>query len=140
MDIQCKKNKVFNLKHDIYTTDRITNEPIIIDTKYKILSDKDTDNKISDVSQQDMYQMLAYGIRRRCNNIHMIYPELWGSQEIDNISQRYMITDEFSRDNISIKVHRVPIYLHDCYGDYLNRANVKKTEDNLISCFYKILF
>jgi 5-methylcytosine-specific restriction enzyme subunit McrC len=44
----------------------------IIDAKYKIIENLD------DLSQGDVYQMLAYSVRYRCNNILLVYPKLLG--------------------------------------------------------------
>lgn len=46
---------------------------IIIDTKYKLLSNHDSKHG---VSQQDLYQMFAYARRYSVNDIILLYPEL----------------------------------------------------------------
>jgi 5-methylcytosine-specific restriction enzyme subunit McrC len=58
---------VFQIKNDIYIKDRL-----IIDTKYKIRY-KGTGLKAG-VSQSDLYQMIAYALRRGCKNVLLIYP------------------------------------------------------------------
>ncbi len=44
----------------------------VIDAKYKIIEDLDN------LSQGDIYQMLAYSVRYQCNNILLVYPKLLG--------------------------------------------------------------
>jgi 5-methylcytosine-specific restriction enzyme subunit McrC len=46
--------------------------PLLIDTKYKILDDKD---RRLGVSQSDFYQMHAYAHRYQCNRVVLIYPQ-----------------------------------------------------------------
>lgn len=58
---------VFQIKNDIYIKDRL-----IIDTKYKIRY-KGTGLKAG-VSQSDLYQMIAYALRRNCKEVLLLYP------------------------------------------------------------------
>ncbi|HTD98356.1 MAG TPA: hypothetical protein VK668_03685 [Mucilaginibacter sp.] len=58
---------VFKIRNDL-----IINNILIIDTKYKIRS-SNNDLK-GGVSQSDMYQMISYAIRRKCNKIILLYP------------------------------------------------------------------
>lgn len=64
---------VFEIKNDII----LQNPCLIIDTKYKI-RDK-TDNK-KGVAQVDMYQMLAYALRRKIHQVLLIYPKAKGKE------------------------------------------------------------
>ena len=59
--------QVFKLKHDII----LHGKDLIIDTKYKIREIKD--NK-KGISSNDIYQMLAYSIKRKTENVLLIYP------------------------------------------------------------------
>lgn len=65
--------KVFAIKNDII----LENPCLIIDTKYKI-RDK-TDNK-KGVAQGDMYQMVAYALRRKIHQVLLIYPKANGKE------------------------------------------------------------
>ena len=64
---------VFEIKNDII----LQNPCLIIDTKYKI-RDK-TDNK-KGVAQVDMYQMVAYALRRKIHQVLLIYPNANGKE------------------------------------------------------------
>ncbi|MHA4262899.1 McrC family protein [Bacillus cereus] len=105
---------VFLLRHDIYMrrkTEKNTDlNHMIIDMKYKILNG--IDNK-KGVAQEDLYQMVSYAIRRKCNFVHLIYPEIINHS--NPISKnKFLIKDEFSHENgtIEINIHTVPITLN----------------------------
>lgn len=59
----------FGLKPDIV----IDSGKIVVDTKWKILSEEKTQNG---VSQADMYQMYAYGTKYQdCEELYLVYPK-----------------------------------------------------------------
>lgn len=62
---------VFQTRPDLAfrTGDRF---PLLMDTKYKILDEKD---RRLGVSQSDFYQMHAYAHRYNCNRVVLIYPQ-----------------------------------------------------------------
>ena len=78
------KGHVFQLRPDIQLFSKIADkEPaIIVDTKYKLLSD-DGDKK-EGVAQSDLYQMNAYSKKFKCQNIILLYPQLFdqGSKDV----------------------------------------------------------
>ncbi len=61
-----------------------SNAFLIIDTKYKVL---DLTKKNQGISNSDIYQMLAYGLRGNCPKIVLLYPrpENFGSDDMDPI-------------------------------------------------------
>jgi 5-methylcytosine-specific restriction enzyme subunit McrC len=71
---------VFQLRYDILLRDRSSGQELIIDTKYKIRQKKDSKQGIR---QGDMYQMLAYAVRRGCDRVLLLYP---GDAPIDSFS------------------------------------------------------
>jgi 5-methylcytosine-specific restriction enzyme subunit McrC len=58
---------VFKIRNDL-----IINNKLIIDTKYKIRALND--GLKAGVSQNDMYQMLAYALKRKCIEVILLYP------------------------------------------------------------------
>ncbi len=61
----------FKLKPDI-VINKETDSVIVVDTKWKILSEEKTHHGIS---QSDMYQLFAYGTKyENCKNMYLIYP------------------------------------------------------------------
>jgi len=66
-----EKPKSFELKPDIAIEHH--SKLIIADTKWKILSEEKTN---AGVSQADMYQLFAYGIKyEKCKQLYLIYPK-----------------------------------------------------------------
>jgi 5-methylcytosine-specific restriction enzyme subunit McrC len=68
--------KVFKIKNDIYIKDKL-----IIDTKYKIRYF--ADDLKAGISQNDMYQMVSYAMRRNCKDVLLVYPESPNSLSTD---------------------------------------------------------
>ncbi len=94
------EQSVFQIKNDII----LQNPNLIIDTKYKIRDKKDSKKG---VSQTDMYQMLAYSIRREIDQVLLIYPKKGEkSSEVDI----FTIADKFANDKlITIKAADIDI-------------------------------
>lgn len=64
----CGGIPVFQIRNDIYIKDKL-----IIDTKYKIRAPGD--GRKAGVSQNDMYQVISYSLRRDCNQVLLLYPK-----------------------------------------------------------------
>jgi 5-methylcytosine-specific restriction enzyme subunit McrC len=60
---------VFQMRNDIW----LPETSVVIDIKYKIL-DNEPENIKSSILQSDLYQMLAYAVRRKATHVHLIYP------------------------------------------------------------------
>jgi len=81
----------FKLKPDI-VINKGTEDEIIADTKWKILSE---DKAHNGVSQADMYQLFAYGTKyEKCENMYLIYP-------LDKLSEEQGKHYHYFRDKIS---------------------------------------
>jgi len=88
-------NNTFLLKPDI-TTNCGDSMRVIIDVKYK--------NAGKNVSQVDIYQMLAYAVRYNCENIYLVYPKMMDSSIDGGILVDYKIKLEILNKDISIKI------------------------------------
>jgi 5-methylcytosine-specific restriction enzyme subunit McrC len=84
----------FLLKNDIL----LTTPKLIIDTKYKIRKKED---KKQGVAESDIYQMLAYAIKRPCENVLLIYPQINDNDSIE--PDAFTINSKFLTDEITIK-------------------------------------
>lgn len=95
-------NNKLQLIPDITITE---NEDIkyIIDAKYK---EVDINNNIN-VSQADIYQMLAYSIRYECNDIALIYPKFLGDVN-DRVIESEISIDTNYR-NVIIKIIKIDL-------------------------------
>ena len=88
----------FKLKYDILLEDRETGKKIIVDAKYKLRQDKG-DGKYG-ISQNDLYQMLAYAIRTYCQDIVLFYPT---KLKIPTGLNRFTISSSlFSDENVRV--------------------------------------
>lgn len=70
-DTYLDEDKAFNLKPDLWL--KTDHKSLIADTKYKIVYSDEKDPK-KEISQNDLYQMLAYAVRFEVNEIILFYP------------------------------------------------------------------
>jgi 5-methylcytosine-specific restriction enzyme subunit McrC len=71
--------QVFRLKPDLLFRQG-DSYPLLVDTKYKRLSN---DNQRLGISQSDFYQMYAYAHRYHCPRVVLIYPQTAGPLQAD---------------------------------------------------------
>ena len=83
--------KAFKIKPDIKISGT---DNIILDTKWKLLSDKKANNSIS---QSDMYQMYAYSKRYMAKYVYLLYPE---SPATELITRREYKANDKSIDTV----------------------------------------
>jgi 5-methylcytosine-specific restriction enzyme subunit McrC len=109
-------NNKLQLIPDITITE---NEDVkyIIDTKYKEI---DILNNIN-VSQSDIYQMLAYSIRYECNKIALVYPKFLGDINSKDIESETLIDTNYGQ--VIIKIIKVDLVTDKKeLGKMLNKA------------------
>ena len=100
-------DKIFQLKPDLVIESK--GERIIADTKYKKIYKNDSCDKKRGISQQDMYQMLAYAVRNKVRYIKLLYPATVMDSE-DEKNVHFEIKDEFADDGvITIDAFKLPI-------------------------------
>ena len=104
--------KTFGLKPDL-----ILNTPqkrIIADTKYKLVY-KDAGDPKNGIAQGDLYQVLAYAVRFKIDEVLLLYPDTIAHYQEQ--SAEYVIEDKFASDvNISIKACQLPVINHALFG------------------------
>lgn len=101
LDIQ----NTFKLKPDLWLETPTKN--IVADTKYKIVYGDKTDAK-NGISQSDLYQMVAYAIRFKIQEIILFYPNTMSQDNTH--SCQFDIEDTFAENlQISIKAFQLPI-------------------------------
>ena len=104
-DTYLDEGKAFNLKPDLWLK---TNEKsLIADTKYKIVYSDDKDPK-KGISQNDLYQMLAYAVRFEVDEIILFYPNTikQGQEEETELTIKDALADG---KEISIRAFQLPI-------------------------------
>jgi 5-methylcytosine-specific restriction enzyme subunit McrC len=130
----------FGLNPDLIL--KIGPKEIIADTKYKIVYKDERDPK-NGISQNDLYQMVAYAIRFKINEIMLFYPD----SVRDNVlnSDKLIIKEEFSGMDITIDVHQLSIINRDMFllGYSHNSIRLdeefKEVKDNLIDRLKEII-
>jgi 5-methylcytosine-specific restriction enzyme subunit McrC len=71
------KERVFQIRNDVLLTERATGRVLVIDTKYKIRRPEPGDRKAG-IDQSDLYQMIAYALRRGTDRVLLLYPATEG--------------------------------------------------------------
>jgi len=104
--------KNFALRPDMLL--KIDSREIIADTKYKIVYADEQDPK-KGITQSDLYQVLAYGVRFAIKDIILFYPNTI-RQDKNELSE-INIKDELAGGvNINIKAYQLPIINHELFS------------------------
>jgi 5-methylcytosine-specific restriction enzyme subunit McrC len=121
-DTYLDEGRTFNLKPDLWL--KTSDKSLIVDTKYKIVYSDETDPK-KGISQNDLYQMLAYAVRFEVDEIILFYPNtIKQNQEQET---ELTIKDALANGKeISIKAFQLPILNRDL----LERELETKTDLN----------
>lgn len=102
-------NQAFQMRHDMLLTAKA--EPkvkILLDTKYKLRPAGLDEDKKQGIAQSDMYQMTAYGLRRGCSHIILIYPNYL---ETCRPSGTFIVSSGFdSKHQIRITAAEIPFW------------------------------
>jgi len=139
-DTYLDEGKVFNLKPDLWL--KTDHKSLIADTKYKIIYSDEKDPK-KGISQNDLYQMLAYAVRFEVDEIIIFYPDTINQgQEINtNLSIKDALADG---TEILIRAYQLPIInkeLFEAEFVYKNQLSelFEPTRQKLIKKIEKIL-
>jgi 5-methylcytosine-specific restriction enzyme subunit McrC len=99
------ESEMFTLKPDLLL--KTNHNSIIADTKYKIVYSGEKDPK-KGIAQSDIYQMLAYAIRFKVDQIILFYPNTITCQQ-DN-STEIIIKDAFAAEkDIHLSAFQLPV-------------------------------
>ena len=104
-DTYLDEGKAFNLKPDLWL--KTDHKSLIADTKYKIVYSDEKDPK-KGISQNDLYQMLAYAVRFEVDEIILFYPNTikQGQEEETELIIKDALADG---KEISIRAFQLPI-------------------------------
>jgi 5-methylcytosine-specific restriction enzyme subunit McrC len=96
---------LFGLKPDLLL--EVNGKKIIADTKYKMVYDDSIDKK-NGISQNDLYQMVAYAIRFKATEIKLLYPN--SVKNNTTHLKKIEILDELAnKEKITITAHQLSI-------------------------------
>jgi len=116
------EGKVFNLRPDLWL--KVGPKALIADTKYKIVYSDGKDPK-NGISQNDLYQMLAYAVRFEVEELILFYPETIRDVQ-DNLSV-IIIKDTLANKEIIIKAFQLPVINRELFKQKLNtKSNLKE--------------
>lgn len=114
-----KETPVFQIRNDI-----CINNSLIIDTKYKIRSVND--GLKAGVSQNDLYQMVSYAIRKNCNNVMLLYPKI---KSACNDEAEFKIPSVMLPEPLIIQVQNIDITFEDIQNaDEIIKERVTKLD------------
>lgn len=139
-DTYLDEGKAFNLKPDLCL--KINDKSLIADTKYKIVFFDEKDPK-KGISQNDLYQMVAYAVRFEVNEIILFYPNT--IKQVQEEETELIIKDALADGKeISIKAFQLPIINRELLENNLEmKTNLselfKSTREGLINKLEKIL-
>lgn len=94
----------FRIRPDIIIPNH--EKPIVIDTKYKLINNNSLQ---ADISQSDLYQMLAYAIRLNADKLILLYPENQLDKQKSGEQKNIIVRDIFADKNITIQIHKIPL-------------------------------
>lgn len=100
---------VFQLRYDIVLKNRRTGNSIIVDAKYKMRSYDGKGKK--GIYQDDLYQMLAYAVRKNCNQVVLLYPE--HSKSKPSVDKLSISSEMFSEGPVKIYAANIPFVHND---------------------------
>lgn len=104
-DTYLDEDRRFNLKPDLWL--KTADKSLIADTKYKIVYSDDSDPK-KGISQNDLYQMLAYAVRFEVDEIIILYPNTL--KQVQEDSTQVIIKDALADGReIVIRAFQLPI-------------------------------
>jgi 5-methylcytosine-specific restriction enzyme subunit McrC len=113
--------QVFLIRNDIWLP--ATN--VILDTKYQQLS-HNLELLRKDINQADLYQMLAYAIRRNSTQVHLLYPGRVTKLE----TLTYEIEEGLGDQTVYMHVHLIPVILPESAD--LNLTTVREYLEPLL--------
>lgn len=130
----------FTMKPDLLL--EVNGKRIIADTKYKMVYADTADNK-KGISQNDLYQMVAYAIRFNATDIKLLYPNSVKNNTTN--LKTITITDELAnKEEITINAHQLTILNTELSIDNLNNQKLSDffsdLRNNLIVELKNIIF
>lgn len=115
-DTYLDESRNFNIKPDLWI--KTPKKSLIADTKYKIVySDEDDPKK--GISQNDLYQMLAYAVRFNVDDIVLFYPNT--IKDNQQKEAKLKIIDTLANDKeVTIRAYQLPILSKEVLSSEFN--------------------
>ncbi len=120
---------VFQMQHDIVLTSKDASQrKVIVDTKYKLREANFKEDKKKGVSQNDLYQMVSYALKRGCTEILLVYPNI--SETLHDGDAFEIISGFEGREKIKITAIEIPFWSFDDFQG-LDRSLFEAVERTL---------
>lgn len=115
------EEKIFGLRPDLCVSSK--SRDFIADTKYKIIYSDRNDAK-SGISQNDLYQMIAYAIRFNVQDVLLLYPNTIKNRDFG--SSKFAIKDKLALEKqINISSYQLPIIKHELFDNEVDYKNIE---------------
>lgn len=122
--VHLDEGKIFGLKPDLCVS--TATKKFIADTKYKIVYSDKNDPK-NGISQNDLYQMIAYAVRFDIQDIVLLYPNML--KTMHNKMSEIQIIDKLAMDKqINISSHQLPIINYELFDTEVDFSNIELFE------------
>ncbi|WP_017732999.1 McrC family protein [Nafulsella turpanensis] len=114
--IHLDQEENFSLKPDLLL--ELASKRVIADAKYKMVYTDEKDPK-KGISQPDLYQMLAYAVRYKVQEVFLFYPESITNEQAQE--GKMTIKDEFAENvEVEIKAYQLPILNRELFANGQN--------------------
>ena len=139
-DTYLDESRLYNLKPDLFI--KTGPKSIIADTKYKLIYSEEKD-PLKRISQDDLYQMLAYAVRFEVDELLLFYPNT--IKEVNDKVAEILIKDTLAGNKaVSIKAFQLPIINKTLLNQNIDpkvdfKDMFKATKNELICVLQKIL-
>lgn len=121
-------DKNFKLKPDLLL--KIDSKTVIADTKYKIVYSDNKDPK-KGISQNDLYQMLAYAVRYEVQEIFLYYPNTISKYQ-EKVSEIAIIDELADGKKVEIRSYQLPIINYELFDyDYESNSTLQEDFNNI---------
>lgn len=106
---------VFQMRHDIFLTAKDgSGKKIIVDTKYKLREANFKNDKKKGISQNDLYQMVSYALKRGCTDLLLVYPNI--SESLNDADKFEIISGFSGHERITVTAIEIPFWSFSNFG------------------------
>lgn len=108
--------KAFQMRHDIFLMARDgSNRKVIVDAKYKLRPGDFKDDRKKGINQGDLYQMVAYAVKRGCTDVVLVYPNI--SESINSADVFEIMTGFEGHESIRVTAMEIPFWSIENFAD-----------------------
>lgn len=117
--------KAFQMQHDIFLTHKATSRQIIVDAKYKLRPENYKNELKKGISQVDLYQMTAYAVKRGCNDVLLLYPNI--TEDEAQVDEFKIVSNFAGKDVINVTAAEIPFWSMEDFSGLENSLRDRLT-------------